>query len=113
MAMMDTSKLPPARVTEYVVSYTFDAHKGGSKSSHFVSMKFATERPVTEREAEALAFASSVTVTRAAVYQALARGALTVEEANEIISSMKANHEHIYAKKLEPAVSDPPAGGGG
>lgn len=103
---MDTSDLPAARVTEYTVSYTFDTYREGSKRSHFVSMRFATERPVTEKEAEALAFHSSVTVTRAVYYQALARGTISVEEANQLLADMKKNHEHIYEAKLGPALKD-------
>lgn len=92
---------PPVRVTEYTVSYTFDTHRGGQKSSHFVSMRFSAERPMTPEEAEVAAITSSVTVTRAAVYQALARGAIEIEEANEIISRMKQNHEQLHKKLSE------------
>lgn len=102
---MDT-KLPSARVTDYTVSHTFDTHKNGAKSSHFVSMRFSVERPVTPEEAEALAFQSSVVVTRATYYQALARGAITVDEANELIKGSRENHEHIFAKKLRPAAEE-------
>lgn len=103
---MDTSSLPEPKVTEYTVSYTFDTHKDGGKRSHFMSMKFQTPCPVTEKQAEALAFVSSVTVTRAVIYQALARGTISVDEANELITDMKRNHEHIYSKKLDPAVQE-------
>lgn len=93
----------PVRVTDYTVSHTFDTHRNGVKSSHFVSMRFSVERPVTPEEAEALAFQSSVIVTRATYYQALARGALTVEEANDLIGGSNENHERIFDKKFRPA----------
>jgi len=103
---MDTGKLPPVKVTDYTVSHTFDTYKNGAKSSHFVSMRFSVERPVTPEEAEALAFRSSMVVTRATYYQALARGAITVEEANELIAGSRESHEHIFAKKLLTAISE-------
>jgi len=100
---MDT-KLPSARVTDYTVSHAFDTHKNGVKSSHFVSMRFSVEPSVTPEEAEALAFQSSAIVTRATYYQALARGAITVDEANEMIKGSRENHEHIFKKKLLPVI---------
>ena len=105
---MDTKDLPAVRVTDYTVSHTFDTHKNGVKSSHFVSMRFSIDRPATPEEAEALAFQSSMVVTRASYYQALARGAITVDEANELIRGARESHEHIFKKKLAPA-----AGGSG
>lgn len=99
---MDASKIPDVSVVEYTVSHTFDTYRNGQKSSHFVSMKFSPSRPLNKIEAEAAALVSSVTVTRAAIYQALARGAISIDEANEISSNMKKSHDHIYTKKFEP-----------
>lgn len=101
---MDESKVPDVSVIEYTVSHTFDTFRDGRKSSHFVSMKFSPSRPLSKIEAEAAALVSSVTVTRATIYQALARGAISIEEANELSSNMKTSHDHIYTKKFEPVL---------
>lgn len=87
-----------ALVTDYTISHTFDTHKGGTKSSHFVSMRFSTGRPVTVEEAELMAIRSSKAVTRATYYQALARGALSVDEANELLAASRGNHERLEGK---------------
>lgn len=99
---MDVSNLPESKVTDYTVTHSFDTFRNGSKSSHFVSMRFRTDRPVTFLEAEALAMVSSLTVTKAVIYHALARGALKIDEANDMISYAKDNHERIYEQKFLP-----------
>jgi len=95
-----SSGIPDVVVTVdgFTVSYSFDVYQGGLKSSNFVSMNFKTSRPVTPEEAVILEVTHSSIVTDAAVYDALARGAIDTETANDLIRQSRERHTKIAQK---------------
>jgi len=94
------SSIKQSMVTGYTISYAFDTYKNGSKSSHLVAMTFSTCGLVCEADAEKMAFLSSMMVTRASVYQALSRGSISINEANEFLTITHKNHEKICTVKF-------------
>lgn len=85
-------------VDSFTVSYSFDVHEAGLKHSSFMSMTFRTSRPVEAADVEALQISHSATVTSAAYYDALARGVISTEDANALISESRERHRMIADK---------------
>ena len=94
------SSIKQSMVTGYTISYAFDTYKNGSKSSHLVAMNFSTCGLVKEEDAEKMAFLSSMTVTRASIYQALSRGSISTDDANEFLVTAHENHGKICNVKF-------------
>lgn len=92
------SKLPELQVESFNVSYSFDIHLNGRKSTHFVSMGFRHE-PCSIQEAQVLQVEGSLIVTTAAIHDALARGVIQINEANDLIEDARTRHQGL-AKKL-------------
>lgn len=85
-------KEPKMTVETFTVSSNFDTHRGGEKSSHFVSFGVRVDPPVPIDEVPLLQLQAAYRVSVAAIHDALIRGALTVEAANERIKDMQDNY---------------------
>jgi hypothetical protein len=95
------SKLPKLQVESFTVSYAFDTHLNGKKANHFVSVGFTTSEPVSTEEAQVLQVKGSQMVTIAAIHDAVARGAISIEEARDLIADVKLRHEGLAGKLSE------------
>lgn len=82
-------------VESFTVSSNFDTHRGGEKSSHFVSFGVRLDPPVPVDELPALQLQAAYKVSVAAIHDALMRGALTVEDANSRIRDLQDNYSAI------------------
>lgn len=94
------------KVESITVSNSFDTHRGGEKSNHFVSMNFHLEHPLGSEESALAHMLASKMVTKAVIQQACARGALTVEEANERIKDVMSNHDAILENLMSKVKKD-------
>lgn len=77
------------------VSHSLELHRAGEKSSHFVStnVDIIGNVPVDKLPYIQLETAYKVTVSN--IYNAMIRGAMTMEDAKERIDSMKENYEML------------------
>lgn len=62
-------------------------------------MNFSVPEPVTPAEAEILQLHGGRLVSRCAIQDALAQGAITVDEANEAIASLKENFDRLIGQR--------------
>ncbi len=88
------------RVSQITVSHSFDTYRGGAKKSHFSSMNFSVPEGATLEEVAVLHLYGSKVVTESCIRSALAQGAITVNEANELIEGTRLVHELLIEKKL-------------
>jgi hypothetical protein len=88
-------QLPTVTVDSFTVSCSMDVYKGRDKESCFVSAGFKTSRPVTPEELIILSIEQDFTVHKSAIYNMLARGVISIEQANENIQLSKDRHEKI------------------
>ena len=86
-------------VKSITVSYGFDTHKSGSRSHHFVSMNVELNSIYSLNDVHLSILETSKIVTKAAIDSALARGALTVDEANDLLKINNTNHENIMTHR--------------
>lgn len=77
------------------VSYSLDLYRSGEKSSHFVSANIEFDKPVPIDELPRAQLETSYKVAVSVIHDALIRGALSVEQANERISNMQTAHEAV------------------
>ena len=103
--------LPKLTVERFTVSYSLETIRYGAKSSHFVSVGFAMSdpdrdfntHPISPEEFAVLQQDANKVVTIAAIHDAVARGALSQEDANDLITSFKTRQDGIksvLSKKL-------------
>jgi hypothetical protein len=100
------SDLPKLTVERFTVSYSLDTMRNGVKSSHFVSMGFLPERPVTLAEAAILQIEACDTVTIAAIHDAVARGAISTDDANDFITNFRVRQAGIK-EVLQKRINNP------
>lgn len=89
--------LPKMRVKNFTVSTSFEVNRGGQKSSHFVSLGVELEEPIDIEDFPRAQLLAGYKAHAAANYDALVRGAISLEESNDRISSSQANYELIQA----------------
>ena len=82
-------------IESFTVSSNFDTFRGGEKSSHFVSFGVKLDPPVPVDDIPLIQLQAALRVSIAAVHDALMRGALTVEQANERIRDMQDNYANL------------------
>jgi hypothetical protein len=87
--------VPGMRVKNFSISHSFDVYKNGEKAGVFVNMGFELEVPLDPKEAVVAQLRASQYVTASVLYDALARGILTKEQANEMIAESKKRHQGI------------------
>lgn len=86
------------KLEQFTVSHGFDTYRGGQKQSHFVSANF-TPPPGLDAANRKVAFlVASKLVTKMAIHTAVARGSLSVDEANDVIRDQSDNHSRLIAK---------------
>ena len=83
------------KITEFTVTHSFELYQSGEKTSHFVSAKVHPEEPLTLEEFPTAQLEAKCAVGRACIYNALVTGAITVEFANERISTLRDNTENL------------------
>jgi hypothetical protein len=83
------------KVTSISSSYAIDLHKSGERTSHFVSATIEIDPSIEIDEIPKTQLNLSYRVSVSAVYDALMRGALTIDQANERIKIMKDNFEQM------------------
>ena len=97
---MKPEDLPPLEPESFTVSHTFDTHKG-ERQNHFVTMAFKAPPGASPELVHALSIKASERVTMAAIYHAIGRGQLSIEEANTRIDEMRMNHARLLEKALK------------
>jgi hypothetical protein len=92
-------------VKNFTVSYSLELHRGGEKTSHFVSagVEFLTPVPISDFPLAHME--SSYKVAVATIHDALVRGSLTLEQANERISLLRQNVDNLRAALVKPETS--------
>ena len=85
-------------VESFIVSYAFETHRNGEKTSHFLSAGVKTDSPVSFDEFQLLQLQASYRVSVSTIHNALMRGSMTVNEANDRIGDLKNNYEAIRSK---------------
>ena len=96
---------PDINIRSATISYGFDTHKSGSRQHHFISMNVdlvdpsRTEAAPSLEDAHLLILSASSNVTKIAIDTALARGQLTIQEANELLQTSQDNHKLILEKR--------------
>lgn len=88
------------QLQQITVSHGFDTYRGGQKQSHFVSANFAVPAELDQRERRAAYLTASKLVSKMAVWTALARGSINLEEANELVRNQTENHDRLLEKVL-------------
>ena len=81
------------KIDGFTISYSMDTGTPGSKSSNFVSVNFKLPEPLSMSEVEIVRLEASKKVTVWAISDALMRGELSKEEADERLEILKKNHE--------------------
>jgi hypothetical protein len=97
---MDDEKVD-LKVKNFTVSYSFESYKGGLKTSHFVSMTFESSQLLDPSDAVYVQTFANEHVTKSTIYDALVRGNITVDEANEMIQNLKNNSEYLRKKLIK------------
>jgi hypothetical protein len=92
--MEDKIDLTDLRVKSFTVSYTFK-HQG----DHFISMGFDIPSPISTEEFEVLNIKANYLVTKAAIYAAIGRSNLSIDQANQLIQMAKHNTNILLKKK--------------
>ncbi len=90
------------KVDSFTVSYSMETFKNGQKSSHFLSASMKLDDPVSMDEFPSVQLHAAYKLSISVVYDALMRGAMTLEEANSKISDMKQNYEAMREKLENP-----------
>lgn len=94
-SLYGTTESNKVTVKTVSVSYALDLHRGGERSSHFVSANIEFEKPVPIDELPRAQLEAGYKVATAVIHDAVIRGALPVEQANERISDMKEAYEAV------------------
>ncbi len=82
-------------IDSFTVSSNFDTHRGGEKSAHFVSVSVKLDPPVSFDDFSMIQLHAAHRVSIAAIHDALMRGAMSIEEANDRIRNLKENYESL------------------
>jgi predicted DNA-binding protein YlxM (UPF0122 family) len=94
------------KVKEFTVSCSYDIFRAGDKTSTFVSMNLTMDEPCSVEDFPIIQLDAADQVTRACIYDALARGAFSVEEANakllQIETNTKKMKDRLLSKKESP-----------
>ena len=99
-------------VRSATISHGFDTHKAGLKAHHFVSMNVefvyasGSSTSTSLEEAHLLTLKASEIVTKAAIDTAIARGAISVDEANDRIKASSTNHKSVIEHREKQLKSD-------
>lgn len=84
-------------ITNFTVSSSLDFNRGGRKQSHFNSMAIAVTDE-SEESIKAHRAKMSFECFKNTVRDALVSGFISVEEATEMIQTVKSNYENVYLK---------------
>lgn len=82
----------------FTVSHGFDTYRGGQKQSHFVSANFTPPPSADPQTRRVAVLVASRFVTKLVVHTAVARGSITVDEANDLIAAHAASHDLLIKK---------------
>lgn len=83
------------KVNNFTVSKSMEIYRNGEKHSYFVSMNVDPEVPLTPEELPRFQLEAASFAKRACILNALTDGNLRVEEANELLQTLKANTEAL------------------
>ncbi len=91
----------PLNVEGFTVSYAIDTYRNGEKTSHFNSTSIKSTEPLSLDDYMAVRLDAAVKVAIATIQDAVMRMHMTVEEANERITSIKKNYEGLKESLLK------------
>lgn len=100
------TKEPRIVVETFTVSSNFETHRSGEKSSHFVSFGIRLDPPVLLDEISLIQLQAAHRVSVAAIHDALIRGALSLENANERIADIRHNYQTLKDHLEKKLTSD-------
>lgn len=83
------------RIKTISESYALDIHTGGERSSHFVSITAEISEDISLDDLPRFQMEAAYKVSVATIYNAMARGALSVDQANNRIQTLKENFENL------------------
>lgn len=111
-SIMEPKSEPHYLIRSATISYGFDTHKSGARHHHFISMNIDLTDPQCQTGdpspgmAHLLILQASAYVTKVAIDTAIARGQLSLEEANELLKNSQNNHQAIIGKRESQLKSD-------
>lgn len=85
------------KIKNFTVSNAFDTFNNGEKQNHFLSVNFELDDPITLDEFKTVQLDASYRVTVSVIHDALARGSISVEQANERITVLTKRTEQLKA----------------
>lgn len=91
----------PLNVDGFTVSYAIDTYRNGEKTSHFNSASIKSMEPISLDDYLVLRLDAASKVAIATIQDAVMRMHMTVEEANEKITSLKKNYEVLKESLLK------------
>ena len=91
-------------IESFTVSYAFETYRGGEKTSHFLSAGVKVDPSVSFDEFQSVQLQAAYRISVSVIHDALMRGSLTTEEANDRIRDLKNNYE-LMKSKFEKSIN--------